>query len=186
MPTTPNWEAAHNGLPNDMNADNHAAQLSQFLGTHNIRTVNTGAPLVTPTNYTTGSLTDTQSMTWLSYGNSVDISQPFTMPAAKTTIRRVILPVNPVGAGADLLVTLHPDSAGSPAINSILAGTYVPASQILALAAPQGIPSAGPISTAQFNTVYSSSPVSVKPWAYPTAGLTSITLTSSDQSGSYI
>lgn len=186
MPTTPNWEAATNGVTSNLETTNQSAQLSQFLGTHLIRPMSTGTPIVQPNNYTQNSSTDTLNMTWLTYGNNTDFSQPFTMPPGNTSLRRVIVAVNPVGNGADLSVTLHPDSSGSPNVNSVLASTTIPAGEINALAAPNGISNAGPISTARFNTIYGSTPSTNFPWAYPTSGLTNLSLTSSDQSGSYL
>lgn len=180
MNTTPSWEAARNGLPGDLNVTNHANQVDQLLGTHGITALYTGSALVTPSGGA--------NFTWLSYGTTTDLDQPFTLPGGHTSIGRVIIPVNPVGNGADLLVGLYPDNgSGAPNTASLLSGTVIPASWINNLSAPSGISNGGPLATARFNTLYMSGGFTQTTWAAPSGGPGgSATTASQTTSGNFI
>jgi hypothetical protein len=164
MPTTARWEAARNGLPGDLNATNHAAQVDQFLGTHGITPIYEGNQLVTPSGgafpVPTGA-----AFTWLTYGTATDFAQPFTMPGGHTAIGRITAPVQPVGNGADLLVSLYPDNgSGAPNTANLLAATMVPAPHLASLTAPSGLGAGGPLTAARFNTLYSTGGLNTVTW----------------------
>ena len=172
MPTTPNWQAATNGLPTNQNAANASAQANQVLGTHAITPVYEGVKLVRPLG---GS-----NLQWNTFGNTTDIDQPFVLPAGATSIGRVTLPILPSGAGADLLVTLYPDNgSGSPNLNSSLAATCVPASWINNMAAPLGLPSGGPLASPKFNTLSGTGGFGAQPWAGPVGDASGVAQNSS-------
>lgn len=178
MPTTPNWSAARNGLPGNLDATNHAAQLTQELGTHVAYPVYEGAQVLTPGG--TGA-----AFTWASLGNTTDLDQPFVLSG--TSIGRITLPVLPVGAGADLLVTLYPDSAGAPNLAAPIAATMVPKEWIAALAAPDGIADGGPLADADYNTLYMTGGITRTTWITgPTAGTGNSTAFSVASSGNFI
>lgn len=178
MPTTPSWEAARNGLPGDLDAVNHAAQVDQFLGSHGITPTYAGTKIISPDD-------QFDTFVWQGItrsnvgvgGNALDFSQPITMPIGQTTIGRISLPVQPHGDGADLLVSLWPDNAGVPDVSSgtPLASTYVPAAWFANLAAVNGIPSGGPLATAASNTMMLSGGRTVVPWAPPAGSASGVT-----------
>lgn len=144
MPTPPNWEAAVDGVPGNLNATNHAAELTQFLGTHSPNFLYTGNNILSPDGG--------PNFTWLSLGNTVDFSQPFTMPGGHSAIGRVTLPINTVGNGADLFVGLYADNgSNAPDITNLLSASVVPAAHINALSATSGLSSGGPLAAARFN-----------------------------------
>lgn len=161
MPTPPNWEAAVDGVPGNLNATNHAAELTQFLGTHDINLLYTGVPLVSPAGGA--------NFSWLTLGGTTDLSQKFTMPGGHTAVGRVTLPLNPVGNGADLMVSLVPDNAGSPNLTNILAATQVPAAFINQLSATSGLANGGPLNQPDYNAAYLTGGITQTPWA-PAAG----------------
>lgn len=185
MPTTPAWEAARHGLPGDLNATNHAAQIGQFLGSHGITPVYQGSPVLTPNGK--------GGTAWVLHTDAVDIAQPFTLSG--TTVGRVTIPVLPVGAGADLLVSLYTDNAGVP--GNLVTQTMVPAAWINQLAAVKGVagPSSSPpttqytgsaLATAAFNTLQCGGWSSAA-WALPSATSSSaLTLAVPVISGSYL
>lgn len=183
MANTPNWEVAKDGLPGDLNATNHAAQVDQLLGTHNIVDVYTGAALVSPTGGSPGGAT---RFTWLSYGSTTDIDQPFTLPGGHTSIARVTIPINPVGNGADVLVSLYPNSAGSPDTTNLLASSLIPASWLNQLSAPNGIANGGPLAQARYNAYWTTGGLKTVTWAPPANGNSAIANSSATTSGNYI
>lgn len=143
----PAYSAARAGLPGDPSAVNHADQIGQFLTTHGITPVYAGVELVTPAGKAGYGL---GPVDWLNLA-AVDVDQPFTMPAGKTSIGRAVLPLSPAGDGADVTVSLCADSGGSP--GAVIASVVVPAAHITQLAAPDGIGTGGPLATAQSNTM---------------------------------
>lgn len=176
MPTTPGWKAANNTLPGNLDGVDHAAQLSQFLGTHADTPVYTGVPLVSPT--------PGVNFSWLTFGSTTDLDQPFVLPGGHTSIGRVTIPVKSVGNGANLFVGLYPDSSGSPNTANLLAGTVVPNSWITNLSALTGLPAAGPLAAARFNTYEYSTGVTANTWAVP-GGSTSYSESSVTTSGNF-
>lgn len=164
MPTTPNASAAKNDLPGDLNATNHAAQASQFLGTHGIDVGYRGTQIVTPNGG--------NAFLWQLYGNAFDVDQPFAMPVGQTTVSRVEIPLNPYGNAADVLVSLWPDNgSGQPnTTGSPIASTMIPANWFSAISAPNGLPEGGPLATARFNTMTPFSGFIPSPWAPTSSG----------------
>jgi len=143
--TTPNYSAVSNGLPVDLSAVNHAAHISQFVGTHNLRIGYNGARKLSPLSG--------DNLVWYNPSTLQDVSQPITMSG--TVMGRVLVPLLPVGNGGDVLVSLYSNSAGSPNIAAgALAQTLVPAGIINTLAAPTGLTDAGPGALPQNNTYY--------------------------------
>jgi hypothetical protein len=140
----PAWLAARAGMPGATAAVNHAAQISQFLGTHGVSAVYEGAQIVAPAG------SSAAPVQWAAL-TGTDVDQPFAMPTGKTTIGRVTLPLSPTGNGADVTVSLCADSAGSP--GAVLATTRIPAQWLTALAAPDGLDDGGPLATAASNTM---------------------------------
>lgn len=168
MPT-PGWSAARNGLPGDTTAVDKAAQINQLLGTHGVTPIYEGAPILTPS---AGTGVDPN------FSFAFDYDQPFTLTG--TTVGRVVLPITPVGNGADLQVSLYTDSAGNP--GTLICTTRIPARWITAFAASaaavssdlnytdeSGFPGAGKLQTAAFNSVRTGAST-LTPWASPAVG----------------
>jgi hypothetical protein len=143
----------------------HQDECNQFLGTHNIHTVFPGAPILTPNG--------TGGFDWFFVLGKGDVDQPFTMSG--TGLGRVVIPLLPVGNGADLLVSICQDNAGVP--GTMLNQTRIPASWILQQAAVSGIAqgkydppiieyTGNPLATGQNNGVWSASITQVN-WPYP-------------------
>ena len=159
MSTTPDWSAAKNGLPGDLAATNHAAQIDQNLGTHNFSAVYAGTRVLSPSGGTR--LLD------FTPGNSLDISQPFALSG--TTIGRVVLSIKTFRAGADVRVTLCPDNgSGSPDTSAPIASTVVPAPWLTSLGAANGLENATtPLQLAQSNTLYCKGSITTSNWTGP-------------------
>lgn len=167
MPTTPAWEAARNGMPGDLDAVNHAAQINQHLGTHAITCGYAGNALVTPNG---------GAFFWSGSGTDYDHDQPFTMPAGHTAVGRVALPILATGGAADLVVSLcSDDGSGNPVTTSPLATTTIPATWFLNLSAAVGVVGAGEedtaalLATPTFNSAALGSTVA-KSWNVPAVG----------------
>lgn len=126
---TPNYSAPVNGIIGNAGATAASAQLNQLLGTHSDAVIYPGTAVVTP--FT--ALTANVNM-WNTPLTATDVDQPFTMSG--TSIGRVTIPILPVGAGADLLVSLMTDSSGSP--GSMICQTRIPAAWIYQLSAVAG------------------------------------------------
>lgn len=156
MPTTPRWEGAVNGPAINLNATNHAAQMSQTLGTHGITPIYQGNQIITPV----GGATTFRFFP----SNSLDIAQPFVMPGGKTTVGRVGLPIIASGNGADVMVKLLPDNGGVPDTNNVLASTMLPADWLTNLTSFTGINAGGPITVAQ-NNIKNPFGLFITPWA---------------------
>lgn len=150
------WEAAVNGNPGNLNATNHASEINQMLGTHAITPIYEGARIITPVGGCGGS----------NYfpGNSKDVAQPFVMPAAKTVVSRVSLPIIYYGGGADVVVTLVPQSGGIPSTNNVLARTVVPYQQLTSLTSPTGLANGGPLVSPQNHNVIGKNDIPVVTW----------------------
>lgn len=144
MAIIPAYSAARNGLLGDTGAMDASAQINQLLGSHGITVLYGGAQILTPNGAALGS--NVPASFWSCHLDGTDYDQPFTMPG--TAIGRVTVPVLPVGAGADLIVSLCPDSAGNP--GTPIATTRIPAAWITQLAAVAG--AAGPSSSLQLTT----------------------------------
>lgn len=169
--TTPSWAAGRNGLPGDFGAVEGSAQINQLLGTHPASEIYQGTTVVSPNG--------TGASYWpLNLGVS-DYDQPFTMSG--TVIGRVTVPVLPVGSGADLKVSLCPDSSGSP--GAPITSTRIPASWISQLSALSGtVTSSGspflgltgnPLAVPQFNALQGGVWTTNSTWAYPSVSGTS-------------
>jgi len=120
--STPAWNAPQAGLVGDAAAIAGSAQINQMLGTHTSSEIYQGNAVLTPADYGVGAATGP----WAAALTSEDVDQPFTMSG--TTIGRVQIPIMPVGNGADLLVSLCADSAGTP--GTMIAQTRIPANWI--------------------------------------------------------
>lgn len=166
MNTTPSWEAAKNGRPGHLDATNHANHVNQLLGMHNITPVYEGSRIVRPA--------PGCDLVWTPMTNTVDIDQPLTMPTGSTAIGRVTLPLQATGAGADVLVTLYPDNAGSPSLSNPIVSTTIPASWITAFTAPQGLSSGGPLASPSFNVLTGTGGIAAQPWGGPVGDGTGI------------
>lgn len=171
MPTTPSWQAARNGLPGNLNATNASAQVNQLLGTHAITEVYEGNPI-----YVAGAQSSTTvgGFFWLdtTFGGLgwlpvYDVDQAFAMPTGQTAIGRIQLAMLPIGNGADVQVTLYPDSSGSPNLASPITSTVVPKEWITSLLAANGLTNPrSPLATAASNTMQVSGGVIVN-WTQP-------------------
>jgi hypothetical protein len=180
LPSTvdPAWSAARTGLPGSAAAPNYAAQVAQFLTAHAITPVYAGAQIVIPSGnvgYGFGGID------WVNLGVS-DVDQPFAMPAGKTAVGRVTLPLSPSGDGADVTVSLCADSGGSP--GTVIASTRLPAAWLAQLAAPGGPGTGGPLATAASGTLRMGEMTSVT-WASPVTG-TAPALPSVTVSGNFL
>jgi hypothetical protein len=177
--TTPAWSAPQNGLPGNLDATNASAQVNQFLGTHGITPIYDGAQILTPGG--------NNNFTWVTYGNAADLDQSFVLSG--TSIGRVVLPVQPNGNGADMLVSLYPDNgSGSPnTAGGALAATVVPAAVINQLAAPDGLASGGPLAIGKYNAAYCTSGVTIAPYPVPAISTSgSMAAAAFASSGSYL
>lgn len=154
--------AARAGMPGDLTAVNLAQQADQFLATHAITPVYPGAQV---TGLPGADPDPSAGINWARLGTA-DVDQPFTMSG--TAIGRVTLPLSPAGNGADVVVSLCADSGGTP--GATLASTTVPAAHLAQLAAPDGLASAGPLATAQSNTMVFGAGVNT-PWTQPAVSL---------------
>jgi hypothetical protein len=176
---SPAWLAARAGLPGAVAAPNYASQIAQFLAAHGITPVYAGTQVIAPAGsvgYGYGGID------WADLG-ACDVDQPVTMPGGATAIGRVTLPLSPVGAGADVTVSLCADSGGSP--GAVLASTRVPASWIAQLAAPSGLAAGGALAVAQGGTLRMNDMTAVT-WASPVAAAGAPTVPACAQSGSYL
>lgn len=144
MAGVPTSSAARSGVLGDPGALDASAQVNQFLGTHGITVLYQGTQILTANGAGLGGTTPVSF--WSCHLDGTDYDQPFTMSG--TAIGRVTVPVLPVGTGADLIVSLCPDSAGSP--GTPIVTTRIPAAWITQLAAVGG--AAGPSSSLQLAT----------------------------------
>jgi hypothetical protein len=170
MPT-PNWQAARNGLPGDTNAIDKSAQINQLLGAHGVTPIYTGNRVVTAVGSCAGG--SDPSNEWVFHLDAFDYDQPF--PMSGTSIGRVVVPLLPVGAGADILVSLCADSSGTP--GTVLAQARIPASWINAFSSVRAAAgpatqtvlqtATGPLVLPQFNTLQAGNSTGVN-WASPT------------------
>lgn len=155
MATVPAYGAVRSGPLGDPGAVNASAGVNQLLGAHPSIEVYTGSEILTPAGAGGSPLSVNLGL--------ADWAQPFTMSG--TAIGRVVVPVAPVGAGADLTVTLCTDSGGSP--GTVITSTRVAAKALAALVATATLAagSAGPLQTAASNAVTGGAGVFVP---YPT------------------
>lgn len=176
--TTPAWQAPLNGLPGQQRANLGSAHLNQLLGAHAQTQIYAGAGVATPVH-------GGQNFQWHTPAANVDIDQPFTMSG--TTLGRVVLPLLPAGNGADVLVTLYPDSSGAPNVSSPIAATKVPAAYLNQVAAPQGLPAGGPLATEVNNNAFLTGSVTNPAWTEPASDSGGFsTFTSYTVNGNYI
>lgn len=139
----PSYAAARSGVLGDPGATDTSASINQLLAAHAASIVYTGSEILTPT----GSGGAPASLNL----GTADWDQPFTMSG--TTVGRVVIPVAPVGNGADLTVSLCTDSSGSP--GSVIVSTRVAAKALAALVATASLAagSAAPLATAANNAL---------------------------------
>lgn len=126
----PRWAAARSGLLGDAGACAASGQLNQFLGTHASSVIYPGVAVLTPGTYSVAASTGP----WAAPLTTEDVDQPFTLSG--TTIGRVHIPIMPVGQGADLLVSLCADNAGTP--GTMITQTRIPATWISQLSPVAG------------------------------------------------
>lgn len=171
MAGIPPYAAQRSGALGDPGASNQSASINALLGAHPATTVYTGSEILTPTGSGGAPLS-------LNLG-AADWDQPFTMSG--TAIGRVVIPVAPVGAGADLTVSLCTDSSGSP--GSVIVSTRVAAKVLGALVATTTLAagSAPPLATSASNSLtsgpgqfvsYSAPAVSINQYELNAAGVT--------------
>ena len=156
--TTPISVAPLNGDNSHLNATQSAAHVNQLLGAHPGQTIYNGAGINTP-------LHGGQNFTWFNPGQNTDVSQAFTMSG--TTIGRVQVPLLPVDNGGDVLVTLCPNSSGSPNINAPIASTRVPAAYLTQVAATTGLTQGGPLATEVNNQTFLTGGLATPSYAPP-------------------
>lgn len=156
--TTPISVAPLNGDNSHLDATQSAAHVNQLLGAHPGETIYNGAQIATP-------LHGGQNFTWFAPGENVDVSQPFTMSG--TTIGRVAVPLLPVDNGSDVLVTLCPNSSGSPNLNAPIASTRVPAAYLAQVAATTGLSQGGPLATELNNQTFLTGGLATPAYAPP-------------------
>ncbi|HEV2344353.1 MAG TPA: hypothetical protein VGS97_09695 [Actinocrinis sp.] len=163
---TPTWSAARSGLLGDTGAANASAQLNQLLGTHGITAVYQGSSILTPNG--------SGGAAWQYQLSTQDVAQPFVMSGS--TIGRVVVPLLPVGQGADLIVSLCNNNSGVP--GSVITQTRIPKEWISQLAAVSVVPGPSssrptlqytnnPLALGQFNSLHAT-PASYVSWTLPT------------------
>lgn len=175
MPVTssPVWNAAQAGLIGNAGATAASAQVNQLLTTHPDTALYQGNSILTPVG--TGASTSAITLA------AMDVDQPFTMSG--TVLGRVMVPVSPVGNGADLLVSLCADNSGAP--GTMISQTRIPAAFITQLGAANGPDSAGPLAVATENALRYSGWQSM-PWSPPATGATGgLSTAQMAQSGDY-
>lgn len=159
------WRAARSGLLGDPGATNFPADVNQFLVSHPATVIYQGSSVLTPNG--------SGGAAWAYQLSTQDLDQPFTMSG--TTIGRVVVPVLPVGAGADLIVSLCNDSGGNP--GTVITKTRIPANWVTQLAAVEGIPGPSsaaptlqytnnPLALSQFNSLHMGT-VKQTNWSFP-------------------
>lgn len=156
MTAVPSYSAARAGVLGDPGAIDTSASINQLLGAHPATIVYTGSEILTPTG--SGGAPSSLNL------GTADWDQPFTMSG--TTVGRVVIPVAPVGAGADLTISLCTDSSGSPA--SVIVSTRIAAKALAALVATASLTagSASPLATAASNSL-TSGPGQMVPYSSP-------------------
>lgn len=180
MPSTPSWEGAINGASSNLEAVNHAGQLGQFLGTHFFNTIYKGNSIVSPNG-------GTQFVWQFLRDNTLDLSQPFTMPGGSTAIGRVVVPMTTFASSealansSSVLVSLCPDNgSGSPNTSAPLASTNVSGAWLNELGSaldfvttgtpqPPATTAGQPLTNQYYNTRYASGGIVSTPWGGPTA-----------------
>lgn len=151
--STPPWSGAQAGIIGDAAAVAGSAQVNQFLGTHQSGLIFQGNSILTPDG--------AGASAWAQQFSTLDIDQPFTMSG--TALGRVAIPLLAVGDGADLLVSLCADNAGTP--GAMITQTRIPASWITQLSSvtSASVPVAelpvpaytqNPLAAAQFNPLF--------------------------------
>lgn len=171
MAGVPTWSAPRNGLIGDAGAVNHAAQIDQLLGVHGITPIYQGNAIATAGGGFSIGLSDPATY-WRTVLGTADLDQAFTLSG--TAVGRVEIPILPVGAGADLVVSLCPDASGSP--GTPIVSARIPANWITSFAqvagaagpsnAVQLVSTQGPLALPQFNALMATA-VNSAPWATP-------------------
>lgn len=164
---TPSGGTAENGFPSNTEAVNHASQLNQFLNTANTQVIYPGASILQ--GIPTGS--GQHLILTSAPPNIQDRSQPFVMPVGKTSIGRIVLPIQPQGAGSDLQFTLCPDDgAGNPNLAAAITSTVIPASWTANLTIQGSLTTdVPPLVTTQYNAISLQNNFSFN-WSQPAIG----------------
>lgn len=159
--------AAENGFPANREAVNHADQLNQFLGTANTQVVYPGVAILADNPGGNGQHLNLSSVP----PDIQDRSQSFVMPAAKTEIGRITLPLIQTGKGSDLKFTLCPDNgSGSPNLNAPICSTLIPASWLKNITIQGSLTTdVPPLVTTQYNSVAFLNDFSFS-WTQPAVG----------------
>lgn len=162
----PAWSAPRSGLLGDPGAVDASAQINQLLGTHGITAIYQGNAVVSPNGTGAGGSVSNRPLC------QYDIDQPFTMSG--TAVGRVAVPIIPVGAGADMIVSLCSDNSGSP--GAVITQTRIPAAWITQLSYASGVGGVGtpivfnasgnPLALPQFNAFRMGAQVT-STWPYP-------------------
>lgn len=148
---TPSGGSAENGFPSNTEAVNHASQLNQFLNTANSQVIYPGTSILVSTPHGPGQIMTLSSAP----PNIQDRSQPFVMPVGKTSIGRVVLPVQPQGAGSDVQFILCPDDgSGNPNLAAPITSTVIPATWMTNLTINGSLTTdVPPLVTTQYNAI---------------------------------
>lgn len=187
----PSWQAQHNGPVTDLSATDASSALNQFLGAHAATSVYAGKQIVTPGSFST---TTGNDFFWITPTlingigdlNNNDVDWFFTLPGGSTTVGRIQAAMQPIGSGADIKVTLYPDSSGIPNLTTPLASTVVPASQLNNLGAASGLANGSAIAT-QANNVLLSGPFTETTWGtVSTSAVGLLTTTSFSAFGQFL
>jgi hypothetical protein len=159
--------AGENGFPTNREAINHADQLNQFLGTANTTVVYPGTAILADIPGGNGQHLSLSSAP----PNIQDRSQPFVMPAGKTVIGRVTMPILQTGKGSDMKFTLCPDDGGgSPNLAAPICSTIVPASWLSNITIQGSLTTdVPPLVTTQYNSVSLQNDFSFT-WSQPAIG----------------
>lgn len=175
---TPPWNSRRSGVIGDAAAMANANDVNQFLGTHAQQLFYAAVGILLPGG-TGGVGTGLGQINLL----NLDIDQPFVLANPATSVGRVLVPLLAVGNGADLLLSVCQDNAGVP--GTLINQTRVPAAFTTTLGAPEGLDNAGPLATAQGNTLLFKGWQTI-PWSppatSPTGGLNTAQMV---QSGGY-
>lgn len=150
MTYNPTSEAAENGFAANRETINHADQVNQLLGAHDFNVVYPGVKIIAANPGGNG------QHVFVTSGppSQTDHSQPITMPAGKTSIGRVVIPLVWTGDGGDLEVTLCPDSSGSPNLSSPIVSTVIPKAWITNLGTQDSmVTDVPPLVTTQYNGI---------------------------------
>lgn len=172
MATTPTKAAAQNGFRSDLASTNQSAQLNQFVNNPAVTFIGAGQTVITSTG--------NQSFSWYNLDNQYDVDQGFnTTLGSFTSLGRLMIPLNPVGNGADVVVNLYADSSGNPNIDAgPIISTTITKEMINQITSPSGLAdsTSPPMSTAQYNGAYLNAGFTNSAFPLPTSGTSAVGL----------